>query len=83
MYISKVNGNEVKEVEIDVNREDIIKTFFIIPPCERWFNENKPKNATLEDVVDFAYSYFDHCEFDGLDDQIYDLLNEKGSVIYD
>ena len=79
MYITKVNGNEVKEVEIDVDREDIIKTLFIIPPCDTWFNENKPEGITLEEVVNTIYEHFDDFDIDlySSDHQIENILNKE------
>ena len=76
MIITKVNGNKVKEVEVSVDYEDVIKTLFIIPACEQWYNQNKPEGMTLEDVVNYAYNYFDDCEFDGFDQHITDMLDE-------
>ena len=78
MIITKVNGNDVREVEVDTPYEDVIKTLFIIPACEKWFNQNKPEGITLENVVDYAYDYFDDCEFDGFDEHITDMLNDRG-----
>jgi len=76
MIITKVNGNKVREVEVGVDYEDVIKTLFIIPACEQWYNQNKPEGMTLEDVVNYAYNYFDDCEFDGFDQHITDMLDE-------
>jgi len=76
MIITKVNGNEAKEVEVGVDYEDVIKTLFIIPACEQWYNQNQPEGMTLEDVVNYAYNYFDDCEFDGFDQYITDKLEE-------
>jgi len=76
MIITKVNGNKVREVEVGVDYEDVIKPLFIIPACEQWYNQNKPEGMTLEDVVNYAYNYFDDCEFDGFDQHITDMLDE-------
>jgi hypothetical protein len=79
MIIDTVIGNEIKNVEVNVDYEDVIKTLFIIPIVEQHFQGYKLKGATLEELVDAVYNRFDHSDvswFSEIHGCVCDMIND-------
>ena len=60
MIISKVNGNEITDVKANVDYADVIKTLFILPIADQFYQEHPEVAETLEEVVDNIYEWFRH-----------------------
>lgn len=82
MIITRVNGNEIQNFEVDVSYEDVIKALFIIPVVEQWAQEYAIEGVSLEDFVDAIYTYCDH--YDGywdcesVADSIVEVIKNNG-----